>query len=136
MVLYGSSASAVVVDGLVSGSSSDRDRRGGIAAPQRLIPGARVVSLHGEYDSAHADDLVALLAGAMEYDEVDLIVDLRDVTFLGASTLRVLVRIRSVLGQQGRSLALRSPSRVTRRMLEICGLSDLVEVSPGAAQCG
>lgn len=133
MVLAGLSASAVVDDRLTLRPCSDLDRSGGLDARRGVVAGPRIVSLHGEHDCSTADDLVALLSDAIALDDADLVVDLRDVTFIGASTLGVLVRIHSTLGVQGRILALRSPSSLARRVLDICGLNDLVEVSPGAS---
>lgn len=52
---------------------------------------------------------------------------------MSGSTLGVLVRIRGALGGEGRTLTVRAPSRMTRRVLDICGLSDLVEVAADAA---
>jgi anti-anti-sigma regulatory factor len=54
-------------------------------------------------------------------------VDLSGVTFIGTVTIDALVQAGHVLGRQSRSLTVRSPSRCARRVLAVCGHSDLVE---------
>lgn len=93
----------------------------------------RVVSLNGDLDRAVADDLAGALADAIALHDADLVVDLRDVTFMDASTVGVLVGIQEVLDRYGRNLRLRLPSRPARHVLEVCGLAGLVEASSGGA---
>ena len=85
-----------------------------------------VVSLRGEYDLASVPELTEVLAAAMTLDDVDLVVDLEQVRFMDASTLGVFVRTEGLLREQSRSLGLRSPSSLARRILGVCDLLDLV----------
>lgn len=96
--------------------------------------GRTVVWLEGEYDIATAVVLGATLANAISRDDADLVVDLSRVTFIDAATIGVLIRGRNRLRCQSRSLTLRSPSRCARRLLDICGLTAVVE--PETAPAG
>lgn len=99
--------------------------------PQRAAP--RVVWLRGEQDRSTSDGLVAMLVEVVALDDTDLVVDLHDVTFMGASTVGVLVELGAALREHGRVLTLRAPSRVAWRVLQICGLHELIEVPAGAS---
>lgn len=81
-----------------------------------------VVWLYGEEDIATVAVLAGTLARAVSADDRDLIVDLSGVTFLSTATIDELMRVRSALLRQNRSLLLRSPSRPARRVLDLCGL--------------
>lgn len=89
--------------------------------------GMTVVWLRGEHDVSTRPELARSLAGAIALDRNDLVVDLSEVQFLDASTIGVLVAAREFLRARSRSLALRSPSKFARRLLDVCGLGDLVE---------
>jgi anti-anti-sigma factor len=86
-----------------------------------------VVWLDGEQDIATVVVLRDALARVVSADDSDLIVDLSGVTFLSVATLDELVLGRNILLGQSRNLTLRSPSRLARRLLDLCGLADLVE---------
>lgn len=49
---------------------------------------------------------------------------------MDASTMGVIVQIHGHLQRRSRSLALRAPSTWPRRVLDICGLSGLIEPEP------
>ena len=53
----------------------------------------------------------------------------RDVDFIGATWIGTLVRSRALLHAQDRELTVRSPSRVVHRLLDLCGLSYLIETA-------
>jgi anti-anti-sigma factor len=90
--------------------------------------GARiVVALKGELDAAALNSLVDEFSDAIERDRSDVVVDLAEVEFIGAAWIGTLVRSRAVLQAQDRDLTLRSPSRVVNRLLDLCGLSYLIE---------
>jgi anti-anti-sigma factor len=92
-----------------------------------------VVWIHGEHDVSTVAALSATLARAIAVDDADLVVDLSGVQFMGAATVGVIIRARDFLGLRSRSLTLRSPSTCAARLLDMCGLADLVELSPDAA---
>ena len=86
-----------------------------------------VLWLEGECDIATAFDLDEALTRAIRDDRADLTVDLSGVTFIGTVTIDSLIQAGHVLGRQSRSLTVRSPSRCARRLLALCGHSDLIE---------
>lgn len=85
-----------------------------------------VIWLHGDQDLATEPALRNALAGEVAVNGADLVVDLRDVTFIDAATLTALVGARNTLLLGQRSLTLRSSPKCARRLLEVCGLSDLL----------
>jgi anti-sigma B factor antagonist len=114
----------VMVSSGVASAGSDHCDSGPIVSRD----GARtVVWLEGEYDIATAVVLGATLANASSRDDADLVVDLSGVTFIDAATIGVLIRGGNGLRRESRSLTLRSPSRWARRLLDIWGLTALVE---------
>jgi anti-anti-sigma factor len=87
-----------------------------------------VVWLRGEHDLSTVGPLSEILARAIASGHGDLVVDLSEVQFMAAATVGVLRRARQLLGVQSRSLALRSPSRRARRVIELCGDADLIQI--------
>jgi len=94
------------------------------AQPPRA--GFSVIRLHGDYDIATASELSGVLADAITHDDRDLVVDLGDVRFLDASTIRALLRSRDDLKLQSRSLKVRTSGR-TARLFVLLGLADMLE---------
>lgn len=84
-----------------------------------------VVWLHGDQDISTVAGLSEMMAQAIALDDDDVIVDLSGVAFMGAATLGVIMRARQLLRLRSRRLALRSPSRCARRVLELCGIDYL-----------
>ena len=71
--------------------------------------------------------MAAAIGARVALGRDDLVIDLSDVTFMDASTVRVLAHARTVLRHHNRALVLRDPSSCARRLIELCGLTDLVE---------
>jgi anti-anti-sigma factor len=86
-----------------------------------------VVCLRGDHDLSTVTELSATMARAITLGDGDLVVDLSRVEFMSAATVSVIVRARELLGARDRSLAVRTPSRCARRVLELCDLSDLID---------
>lgn len=98
------------------------------SAPLLTRDGDRtVIWLDGELDIATVALLAETLATASSLDDADQIVDLSRVTFLDAMTIGVLIGHRNGLLRQSRSLMLRCPSNVAWRVLDLCGLTALLE---------
>ena len=91
-----------------------------------------VASLRGEQDLSTVPALCEMLAGAIADGGADLILDLSAVEFLDASTVRVIAAAGEFLRARSRSLVLRSPSSCAQRVLDLCGLSGLVERDPSS----
>jgi anti-anti-sigma factor len=94
-----------------------------------------VVWVDGEHDVATAPSLTNTLDSAIADSVVDgvvdgaadVVVDMSGVTFMGAATVDVLIRFRSSLRDDDRVLTVRSPSRCAVRVLDACGLTELIE---------
>ena len=86
-----------------------------------------IVRLAGEYDVATSYLLAETLAKAIALNDADLVVDLREVTFISSAALNVIVRGRTFMLDRGRTLSLRAPSRAARRVLDGCGLTALID---------
>ena len=95
--------------------------------------GPIVVWLRGEHDLSTDDALCLTLARAIALDRAGLVVDLSEVEFMAASTLGVIVRAREFLRQRSPSLTVRSPSAFLGRVINVCGLDDLLGPSPEMA---
>jgi anti-anti-sigma factor len=92
--------------------------------------GPIVVWLWGEHDLSTDDTLCATLARAIAVDSPGLVLDLSEVEFMAASTLGVIARAQELLRQRSRSLMVRRSSRVVRRVIDVCGMTDLLEPNP------
>jgi anti-anti-sigma factor len=90
-------------------------------------PDRTVVWLRGEHDVSTVAALSETLARAIALDDADVVVDLSEVQFMGAATVAVIIRAREFLRLRSRSLVLRSPSECARRILDVCGHSDLLD---------
>ncbi|HVM51935.1 MAG TPA: STAS domain-containing protein [Acidimicrobiales bacterium] len=86
-----------------------------------------VVWIHGEHDVATKAALSLTLADAARLDGGDLLVDLSCVRFMDASTIGALIGARNRLRAVSRTLTIRNPSRLARRLFELCGLEGLIE---------
>jgi anti-sigma B factor antagonist len=84
------------------------------------------MTLTGELDLATVDLVrsasAALLAGTSQH----VTIDLTDLTFIDATGLGEIVRIRVNLSAAGRRLTLCRPSGTTRRAFDAGGLRDLL----------
>ena len=86
-----------------------------------------VVQLRGDHDRSTVPALAATLASAVAFENTDLVVDLSEVQFINAASIRVLSAAGDFMSGQGRTFALRSPSRSARRIVDLCGMSGLCE---------
>jgi anti-anti-sigma factor len=103
-------------------------------APTPGDPYRTVVWLRGEHDLVTKVALGDTLAQAVALDEADLVIDLSQVQFMDAATISVILRTRNALHPRSRSLTLRSPWGLTRRVLDLCGLTDLIDADPADAR--
>jgi anti-anti-sigma factor len=86
-----------------------------------------VVWLRGAHDASTVVELCTIMARAIAFNDADVVVDLSEVTFMGAATVGVILRAEAFLLERSRSLMLRSPSTRSRRILGLCGRGDLVD---------
>jgi anti-sigma B factor antagonist len=113
-----------------SPSRGDTGRLGGPASSVLPDRARQVVWLRGEDDLSTAARVAEVLADAAEEGDGDLVVDLSQVEFMDAAIITVLIRRRGLLRAQSRDLLLRDPSWHARRVLDLCGLLELVDPVP------
>lgn len=89
-----------------------------------------VVWVRGDHDIATTNALAVALARAARLDHVPLVVDLRAVTFMDASIIGALVGSRKRLRSRALTLEVRAPSPAALRVIELCGLANLVHREP------
>lgn len=82
----------------------------------------------GEVDVDTAPQLAAIMGAIAESVPRLMVLDLGAVTFLGAAGLNVIARVAARLAQTRGRLVLRSPSRQVRWLLDICALTDAVDL--------
>ncbi len=94
-----------------------------------------VLHVAGVLDAYTAPDLRAELDAALAADASPstLVLDLGGLGFLDSTGLRVLVETHSALAARGGTLRLRNATATTRRLLDITGLSDVLEVEATSA---
>lgn len=90
---------------------------------------ATVLVLRGELDPHTAPRLRDQIDRAFAVGRSDLVLDLAGLTFIDSSGLRVIIGAHKEANEGGGRLVLRSPSQTARRLLDITGLLDHIEVS-------
>jgi anti-sigma B factor antagonist len=87
-----------------------------------------VLALAGELDLSSAPELERALEEAGALPVKRLILDLAELSFMDSTGVSVLVRTKQRADGGGRILAVRSPNGQVRRLLELVGLLDRLEV--------
>ena len=90
----------------------------------------QLVVVNGELDLVTAPRLEERLKSVIDSTDGDIVVDLANVTFIDSTGLRTMLVAHDRLSQTDRVLAVRRPSVQVVRLLEICGLGNLVEADP------
>jgi anti-sigma B factor antagonist len=83
-----------------------------------------VVVAHGELDIA--DDALRRTLVALASDGQDVVVDLLNVTFIDSSVVRALLLAHREVTERGRWLRVVYTHHLIRRVIEICGLTELL----------
>ncbi|MCI3241847.1 MULTISPECIES: STAS domain-containing protein [Streptomyces] len=97
---------------------------------ERVVGGTTVVEVRGEIDIFTATPLMARLDHLTAGVHPDLVLDLRPVTFIDCSGLRVLCRTRNrVLARQGRVRLVGDSHRFLRILSAAC-LAGVFEIHP------
>jgi len=89
-----------------------------------------VVIIHGEVDIATAPSVLQYLRPALGLPPGGLAVDVGNVTFLDSSGVHMLLTMRRAAVDQRVPFTLLSITEPTRRVLEVCGLSELFGLEP------
>jgi anti-sigma B factor antagonist len=90
------------------------------------IAGAPGVSLSGELDFGSAPRVVQAIDAAIDRSVGAFVIDLCDLSFLDSSGINVLLRARSLLGRDDRTLVVVCPTGPVRRVFEVAGIEDLL----------
>ncbi len=90
--------------------------------------GVILLVLGGEIDLATSGQFRAVVDEALA-DQVSLVADVEEVTFMDSTMLRELLRAHRDLGAAGRRFILAAPQPAVRRLLELTGTSGLFTVS-------
>jgi anti-anti-sigma factor len=86
-----------------------------------------VVYVRGELDMATAPQLADSIAGVLSRIPSDVVLDLSDTTFMDASGITVIVRMRNHLGDSSRVI-IRHPAPVIRRILKLVQIDTVVTI--------
>ena len=100
----------------------------GVTVTRARSSGAPGVLLRGAMDLGTASGLTATLDAAIRESRGAFVIDLCDVTFLDSSGVSVLVRARAMLGREERALLIICPPGPARRIFELAGIDDLLEL--------
>lgn len=92
-------------------------------------PRATVIRVAGEVDLCTAEILQDAIDSALYHDR-SIIMDVRELGYIDSTGLHILMRCHEALRRQGHRLALSSPARPVRRVMEIAGLWPMVSVYP------
>jgi anti-sigma B factor antagonist len=85
-------------------------------------------TLAGELDPHTAPTLADELDEAIAGGATTVVLQLEELSFIDSSGLRVVISAHRQLDEKGGRLVLRSPSDTVRRLLEITGLLDHIEI--------
>ena len=113
---------------LPSPSEPVRGDRSAPMTPGVRVEGARiVVVLRGGTDVSTRPVLCDVLSRVVAVGAGDVVVDLAETTFIDTATARVLATAGQLLDRQDRRLTVRSPPRLAARVLQVFGLTDLID---------
>lgn len=100
---------------------------------QAAADGSITIAACGEVDLSTADVLRSSLSDGAQV-ACELTVDLSAVSFIDSTGLRVLLEADAAARSNGHSLRLAHPSRAVRRILEIAGLLNHLEIQEEAVE--
>lgn len=106
----------------------------GLAVERARFARAPGVIVDGDVDIDTAAQLTQALDAAIWDARGAFVIDLSGVTFLDSSGVSVLVRARAVLGREERALLIACPAGPARRIFELAGIDDLLELFETPAQ--
>jgi anti-anti-sigma factor len=86
-----------------------------------------VVEPVGEVDVLTGPALGGLLGALIDEGQTEIVLDLANVDFMGAAGLGVIAVMSSRLRSSGRSFSIRSPSPMIRKVLDISGMTGLMD---------
>jgi anti-anti-sigma factor len=93
-----------------------------------------VVVARGEIDASAHEDFVAALTGASTARLIAI--DLAGVSFMDSGGISALVRAAHTAQVEGGTIEVRNAQAMVRRLLQLTGVDQLVDVTPSAADAG
>lgn len=84
--------------------------------------------LSGELDMSTVPELVTLLEPGLEAGHQTIVLDFGEVTSMDSHGLRWLLRLAASLRRQRRALVVLRPKRAVRRLFELAGAGDALEI--------
>ena len=93
-----------------------------------------VLRLQGELDMATAPGLGRTLDTAISAGPATIALDLRELTFVDSTGIRVLITACRQAGKAGSRFVLRSPCRSVRKALVLTGVDRLMAIEPGEGE--
>ena len=112
----------------------DRSSRATLDPPRQDLP-FRIV-LRGDVEVSTALLLADALAAALTDRVRDVVVDCTDVVFMDLASVRIFDAARQLLAREDRTLIFRSPSRYVALVLNIFGLTGLIEPQEASLSAG
>jgi anti-anti-sigma factor len=88
--------------------------------------GTLVVSLSGELDLTNAERVKSAIGEMIADGTSRLVVDTSELEFMDSSGLALLASIKRKVPE----IELRNPSPIVRRLIELTGLAEILNVSP------
>ena len=96
--------------------------------------GAALLKVCGEVDLCTGPLLWERISGVLADGSTRIVLDLGEMRFIDSTGLSVLVMTMRRLEEAGGQLVLRSPGRMARRLFELTGLSELLEIEGDVAR--
>lgn len=91
-------------------------------------PGGAVV-LAGEIDLANFDELATRIRTEVDASQRQFVVDLAGIEFMDSSGLRLLLETKRMCAERGVPFLIRDPSHAVRRLLDMTGLTDEMNIT-------
>jgi anti-anti-sigma factor len=97
-------------------------------ADQFSTDGNHVIVATGEIDISTAPKLWEALARVIGHGHGDVVLDMAGVEFIDSQGVAVIVRAHKQVQANGGNVIVRSPREQARTVLEVTGLSDLIQL--------
>ena len=98
----------------------------------RVLNGDAVLALRGEVDAYTGPNLSEYLDAAMAETSGNVTLNLSEVSFVDSSGIAVLVAAAKKLRERGKALVVEGPVPMVVKVLEITGVTKLVQVVPAS----
>jgi anti-anti-sigma factor len=89
-----------------------------------------LIAVEGTVDTLTTNELNTLFEKQVESGRIRLVTDLSGVDYLASAGLRLLLTTASRVRQKGGELKVAAPNENVRRVMEMAGISTLIEVHP------